>query len=150
VGIANPDPSLTREHEANKARANPASNPFTYFERQAMIKAALISEGLSFTEFELVPFPINYPAYIPYYVPTTAIYYITIYDEWGYAKKKTLEVLGLKVEVLAEGPPTLKLAEGTIIRNIIRENGLWEKFVPQAVAQYLVQHELLNKIHQPA
>lgn len=146
IGIANPDPSLTQAHQANEARATLPSNPFTYFERQAMIKAALLAAGLSQDEFELVPFPINFPEYIRYYTPASATYFMTIYDAWGRAKKETLESLGLKVEVLEEGTPDLKLAAGTTIRKTITEQKRWEQFVPPAVADYLHENDLLPRI----
>ncbi len=146
IGIANPDPSLTQAHQANEARATPDSNPFTYFERQAMIKAALLAEGLSQDEFELVPFPINFPEYIRYYTPASATYFITIYDAWGRAKKETLELLGLHVDVLEEGGPELKLAAGTTIRKTITEQAPWEKFVPKAVSDYILENDLLQRI----
>ena len=41
VGITNPDPTLTREDEADPQRSIPSANPLTYFERYVMIRAAL-------------------------------------------------------------------------------------------------------------
>ncbi|MFW9785970.1 MAG: adenylyltransferase/cytidyltransferase family protein, partial [Candidatus Heimdallarchaeota archaeon] len=64
VGITNPDPSLTRDSEANPHRSKPFANPLTYYERFLMIQAALLEQGLSYTEFSIVPFPINVPELI--------------------------------------------------------------------------------------
>ena len=87
VGITNPDPLLTRDSDANPHRSKPLANPLTYFERYLMTQAALLEQGLSLTEFSIVPFPINVPELIKYYVPLDAIFFLTIYDDWGRQKK---------------------------------------------------------------
>lgn len=68
VGITNPDPSLTKPDESNPHRSLDTSNPFTYFERYTMIKESLLEAGLKRDEFDIVPFPINFPDLIKYYV----------------------------------------------------------------------------------
>lgn len=147
IGIANPDPSLTKSHETNTKRALSESNPFTYFERLTMIKNTLLESGVPLDEFEIVPFPINFPEYIKYYVPLDATFFMTIYDEWGRAKKKILqESLKVKVEVLEEGPFELRKAEGTKIRNLMKNNGNWQMFVPHAVDNYILSNNLIDRI----
>ena len=51
VGITNPDPSLTRDSEANPHRSSPIANPLTYYERYLMVQAALLEQGLKYSEF---------------------------------------------------------------------------------------------------
>jgi cytidyltransferase-like protein len=145
IGIANPDPSLTKPHETNQKRAEKASNPFTYYERLAMIKKTVLNEGIKETEFEIIPFPINYPEYIKYYAPTDATFFITIYDSWGYSKKETLEKQNLRISILQEGEPSLKLAEGTKIRELMLNNQNWEQFVPLKVGEYIKENKLISK-----
>ncbi len=144
IGIANPDPSLTKPHKTNTKRAKITSNPFTYYERLSMIKTTVINAGLKDDEFEIVPFPINFSQYIKYYVPIHSIFFITIYDNWGYAKKETLENQGFKVKVLQEGGTNLKLAEGTEIRELMQNNGEWSKFVPNLVEEYIINNNLIR------
>src|SRR4030042_5015193 len=69
VGITNSDPSLTKYDKANPYRSLSISNPFTYFERLSMIKEALIEGGVKRSKFEIVPFPINKPKLLKYYIP---------------------------------------------------------------------------------
>ncbi|HIP33566.1 MAG TPA: nicotinate-nucleotide adenylyltransferase [Bacteroidia bacterium] len=145
IGIANPDPSLTKSHKANSKRAKTTSNPFTYYERLSMIKNTLISKGINQSEFEIVPFPINFPQYIKYYVPIKSTFFITIYDDWGYAKKETLENNGFTVKVLEEGNIDLKLAEGTEIRELMKKNKNWREFVPNLVAEYITNNNLVEQ-----
>jgi len=143
IGIANPDPSLTSSHKTNTERSKVISNPFTYYERLAMIKKSLLNANFKENEFEIVPFPINFPQYIKYYVPVDAVFFITIYDDWGYAKKEMLEKENFKVKVLND----LKIAEGTKIREMMRKNDKWTELVPKAVAEYITNNKLIeNKI----
>lgn len=145
IGITNPDPSLTKPHKTNLKRASITSNPFKYYERLEMIKTTLINEGIKECNFEIIPFPINFPQYIKCYVPLNGIFFITIYDDWGYSKKEVLESLHLTVRVLQEGSKDLKLAEGTKIRKLMREGMEWEKFVPNSVVKFISNNHLIKK-----
>ena len=78
IGIANPDTSLTKYNTANPHRSNPNANPLTYFERFQMLQGTLKDYGIGLDEFDIVPFPINYPELVFNYVPVDAKYYITI------------------------------------------------------------------------
>ena len=144
IGIANPDPSLTKPHKTNTKRAKTTANPFTYYERLSMIKTTIMNEGIKINEFEIVPFPINFSQYIKYYVPINATFFITIYDSWGYAKKATLENQNFNVKILQEGKTNLKLAEGTEIRKLMKKNGNWSEFVPNLVTEYITNNKLVE------
>lgn len=134
VGITNPDPSHTRQEEADVKRADPAANPLTYFERQTMVRAALSEAGVAATDFSVVPFPISFPELYRYYVPLDALFFLTIYDEWGRRKRRYFEELGLRIEVLWEVPPEQKGLSGTEVRRQLAAGGAWEALVPPAVA----------------
>ena len=144
IGIANPDPSLTKPHKTNHLIAKSTSNPFTYYERLTMIKKTLIYSGINENRFEIVPFPINFPQYIKYYVPINSIFFITIYDNWGYAKKEILRKQGFKIEVLEEGNKNLKIAEGTKIRELMINGMKWKNFVPNPVFEYITDKKLIK------
>ena len=64
IGITNPDPGLTKDNSADLKRSKPEENPFTYYERMNMIRDAMLEAGVSRQEFEIVPFPINFPELI--------------------------------------------------------------------------------------
>ena len=78
VGITNPDPSLTRHSNTNPHRSTPLANPLTYYERYLMTQAALLEQGLNLSEISIVPFPINVPELIKYYVPMDAVFFLSI------------------------------------------------------------------------
>lgn len=146
IGISNPDITLTRYDNVDPHRSEKSSNPFSYYERFQMLQGSVTESGVGLSEFDIVPFPINYPEHIFNYVPRNAIFYMTIYDEWGLEKKKTLEKLGCSVEILWQRDISQKVISSTDIRQCIRENRPWEQFVPPFVYNYILAHNLDERI----
>src|SRR5687767_809718 len=64
VGITNPDVNLTKSDSTHPNRAKTENNPYTYYERLEMIRESLLGVGIKRGDFEIVPFPINYPELI--------------------------------------------------------------------------------------
>jgi nicotinamide-nucleotide adenylyltransferase len=146
VGITNPDPSLTRDSDANPHRSTSIANPLTYFERYLMIQAALLEQGMSLSEFSIVPLPINVPDLIKYYVPLDAIFFLTIYDEWGQQKKKYFEDLGLKIHILWEVPLEKKGLSSSDIRESMIKDRNWEQFVPSSVTKLMKEWNVTQRL----
>ncbi len=137
VGITNPDPTLTRQENADPHRSRSFANPLTYFERYAMVRAALESEGVNQEDFSVVPFPINFPDLYRYYVPLEATFFLTIYDDWGRKKLERFRSLGLAVEVLWERPLGQKGLSGGDIRLRMVRGEPWEDLVPPSTRQLI-------------
>lgn len=148
IGICNPDAELTKYSETNPHRSTLASNPFTYYERYQMIKGTLVHMGIEATDFDIIPFPINYPELIFNYAPASAKYYITIYDAWGHEKKKILESIGCSIEVLWEVSLREKGISGSYVRKLISEGKTWKKYVPQYVYDYMAHNHLDEKLRK--
>ena len=148
VGITNPDPSLTRDSDANPHRSTPLANPLTYYERYLMTQAALLEQGLRLTEFSIVPFPINVPGLIKYYVPLDAIFFLTIYDDWGRQKKDYFQSLGLKIHVLWEVPLEQKGLSSSDIRDLMRKGEKWEHLVPSSVVNLMTQWNIAQRLKE--
>ena len=146
VGITNPDPTLTKDHDSNPHRSTPIANPLTYYERYVMIKEALLEKGLKFSEFSIVPFPINVPELLKYYVPMDAVFFLSIYDDWGRQKKEYLESLGLKVHVLWEVPLEEKGLSGSDIRKSMLKGEPWEHLLPTAVVKLVKKWNIIKRI----
>ncbi|MGB5910646.1 MAG: nicotinate-nucleotide adenylyltransferase [Promethearchaeia archaeon] len=146
VGITNPDPSLTKDHESNPHRSISLANPLTYYERYVMIREALLEKGLKLSEFSIVPFPINLPEFIKFYVPMDAIFFLTIYDDWGRQKKKIFEKLGLKIHILWEVPLDKKGLNGSEIRYAMIKGEAWEHFVPSSVAKLVKEWNIIHRL----
>jgi len=135
VGITNPDPYLTRQDQADPFRSDVASNPLTYFERYLMVRAALREQGVPSDRFSVVPLPVNFPELYKYYVPTDAVFFLTIYDDWGRRKRELFESLGLRIHVLWEVSPEKKGISGSDVRSRMSEGRSWEDMVPRSVAE---------------
>jgi nicotinamide-nucleotide adenylyltransferase len=146
ISNINPDPSLTRDSDANPHRSTSIANPLTYFERYLMIQAALLEQGMSLSEFSIVPLPINVPDLIKYYVPLDAIFFLTIYDEWGQQKKKYFEDLGLKIHILWEVPLEKKGLSSSDIRESMIKDRNWEQFVPSSVTKLMKEWNVTQRL----
>lgn len=132
VGITNPDPSHTRDDPADPQRSSPLANPLTYLERYQLVHSALLEAGLNLPDFTIVPFPINYPELYRYYLPLDAVFFLTIYDDWGRSKLGRFQEMGLRTEVLWERALTDKGQSATDIRRIMIDGQPWEHLVPAA------------------
>lgn len=146
VGITNPDPSLSREDEADPMRSTLLANPLTYFERYTMVKVALIEEGVVGQDFSVVPFPINFPELYRYYVPVEAVFFITICDTWGERKLDLLTGQGLNVEVMWRRTPDTKGLTGSEIRHRMVRGEPWEHLVPASTARLLVKWNIVDRL----
>lgn len=148
IGVCNPDASFTKYNEASSHRSTSAANPLSYFERYEMIKGSMVEAGVN--NFDIIPFPINFPEYIFNYAPKNAKYYITIYDQWGKEKKKTLENLGCDVEVMWTRTDAERFTSGTEVRRRIINNESWEDLVPHFVYAYTIEQGIDNRIRKMA
>lgn len=142
VGVTNPDPFLTDEDSADPERSTPTSNPLTYFQRFTMLRKALRDAGLDCDQFSIVPFPVNRPELYGYYVPLDAVFFLTIYDDWGRRKQELFHSVGLKTEVMWEKPLTEKGIRGAQIRELMALGKPWEHLVPESTAQLLNQWQV--------
>lgn len=146
IGITNPDSFLTKYSDANPYRSTTLANPLTYFERFQMINAAMVEAGVKRNEFDIVPFPINYPELIFNYAPRSAKYYMTIYDEWSKEKQLSLQNLGCNIEVMWTRTNSEKVTSGSEVRDCILHNKSWEHLVPKAVYNYIIQNGIDERI----
>lgn len=134
IGVTNPDADSIREEPTNPERSCAENNPLTFEERKAMIEAAMVEAGVDRHAFSVVPFPINRPERILGNVPKDAVFYLTIYDDWGREKLKRLNGLGLRTHVMWERPESEKGISGTDVRAAIRDGEEWRDLVPDSVA----------------
>jgi len=149
VGITNPDPTLTKTDAADPFRSSPAANPLTYFERYCIIEAVLLEAGLDHAEFSIVPFPINFPDLLHFYVPLNAVFYLTIYDDWGRRKLNLFQSLGLDVEVLWTKSGEQKGISAKEVRRRVAEGEPWEHLVPPAAAFMIKKMGIEARLSQP-
>ena len=148
IGITNPDPSLTRDSKINPLRSTPLANPLSYYERYVMIREVFKEKGFKLSEFSIVPFPINIPELIKYYVPMNAVFFLSIYDDWGRKKKKYLESLGLNVHVLREVSLEDKGLSSSDIREAMINGKPWEHLVPATVVKHMKEWHIINRLKE--
>ena len=148
IGVANPDASLTKFSDANPHRSTSMANPLTFFERFQMIRGAFLAAGIKREEFDIVPFPINYPELLFNYVPMNAKFYMTIYDEWSREKYEWLQKLGCDIEVMWERTNAEKVTSGTEVRNLICKGESWSHLVPEFVFEYITSNKINERIRE--
>jgi nicotinamide mononucleotide adenylyltransferase len=148
VGITNPDPILSRADEADPMRSASSSNPLTYFERYQLISAALVEQGVPNHAFSVVPFPINFPEIYDHYVPTDAVFFITICDKWGERKYELLTGQGLHVEVMWRRTPETKGLTASEVRDKMVNGDPWEHLVPVSTAQLLKEWKVADRLRE--
>jgi len=144
IGIANPDVTLTKHTDFAPHRSTSTANPLTYYERFQMIKHSMINAGVNRNEFDVVPFPINFPDILFNYVPKEATFYITMYSDWDKEKKQMLEKFGCKIGII-HGERT---ASGTQIRNCIINDEPWNHLVPSYVYDFIITNGIDNRMKQ--
>lgn len=146
VGITNPDPSTIVVEPADPDRHRPVANPFTFFERQLMIRAAFDRAGIEPGRFSVVPFPIHHPDRWPHYVPPGTLQLVRVFSEWGLAKTERFRTAGYPLEVLHPG--AAKEVSGQAVREAIRAGRRWEDLVPAGVDEVLVQIDAADRLRQ--
>lgn len=143
IGICNPEADLMKYTKANPHRSKRSANPFTFYERFICIRNAMLESGVKIEEFDIVPFPINFPDKIFNYVPLNAKFYMTIYDEWGEEKYNTLKnELKLDVEVLWKVTLDKKGISASDIRKNMQCGREWKHMVPNSVYEYIIENKL--------
>jgi nicotinamide-nucleotide adenylyltransferase len=154
VGITNPAPYMVREESADLNRSNPSANPLTYYERSVLIQSVMQENGIDLRDLSVVPLPINSPDFYQYYVPLNAVFFLSIYDDWGRKKLSYFESLGLKTHVLREVPLEEKGISASVVRDLMIKDQSWEHLLPQGVAflmkQWKIPARLKKLISTPA
>ena len=95
IALTNPDGRMTGDSVNDQNRSTKAANPLTYFERYEMIKGAMQEFKVPEQEYDILPFPINFPEYIANYMPEDATYFMGLSDAWDEEKYKILRSLKL-------------------------------------------------------
>lgn len=150
VGITNPDPGVTGFDRADPERSRPSHNPLTYYERYRMVRAVLVECGWAPDSFSIVPFPVNRPELYAHYVPMDAVFFLTIYDEWGQKKLEMFQSMGLRTCVLWRKSPSEKGLSGTEIRDRIATGEPVDGLVPPAVAGIIEEIGLAARLRKRA
>jgi nicotinamide-nucleotide adenylyltransferase len=146
IGITNPDPTLIREEKDDQRRSSESANPLTYYERYCLVRDVLLSAGVTRDQMTIVPFPISFPKLYRFYVPMDAVFFLSIYDDWGRRKRDYFHRLGLETHVLWEVKPENKGISGADVRSRMAKGEPWEHLVPDTAAKLLKQWKLEERL----
>ncbi len=146
VGITNPDPCMVRKDPADQHRHAYFANPLTYWERYLMLRQVLSGAGIPFEAFSIVPFPINHRELYRYYVPLDAVFFLSIYDDWGRKKLATFHELELKTHVLWNVPAEEKGISASHVRALMLLGGDWESLVPEATEMLMKEWKIADRL----
>ena len=135
IGITNPDPSVTAKDEKSAHRHRAEANPYTYFQRQWMIREAILDSDLRLDAVVFIPFPVNRPELWRYYVPDDVVHYLRVFSPWEQTKAERLREAGYAVEILQPGAE--KQVEATEVRRRLRAGEQWQELVPAGVARVI-------------
>jgi hypothetical protein len=79
----------------------------------------VLEEFLEHSEFSIVPLPINLPELYHYYVPMDAVFFLSIYDDWGRQKLGYFRSLNLRTHILRKVSPEEKGISSSEIRELM-------------------------------
>ena len=97
-------------------------------------------------EYDILPFPINFPEYIANYMPEDATYFMGLSDAWDEEKYKILRSLKLDVEVLWRREEKDRGVSASWVRSCIAMDEEWAHLVPKSVYKYLTETHLVDRI----
>lgn len=150
IGITNPEPVADTEDPADRQRNLPVSNPLTYFERYRLLKEVLAAKNVPPETVSIVPMPILEPERYRYFLPLDAVFFLTIYDDWGRKKLRTFQKLGLTTQVLWEVSPEQKGISASDVRQRMINKQTWHHLVPPVVAQRLEEWHIPARLRRMA
>lgn len=136
IGITKYDIAPESLNPLGRPRERPEANPLTFFERQVMIRRALVAEGLRDAEFGFVPFPIETPSHLTAFMPTQVKCFTTVCEPWNEEKIEVLRGAGYDVEVLWRSA-TKEITGSAIRASLVKGDGVWRKWVTESVAAYI-------------
>lgn len=134
MAVTNPDTSARREEATSHHRHTSEANPFSYFERVLLLRAALQGAGWD-DRVVIVPFDLTRPPCWPEYVPLNALQVVRVFSEWEREKARQLREAGYQVWEVA-GDPATKV-HATHIRDAMAIGGDWVPLVPAATVPLL-------------
>lgn len=144
IGITNPDPTHIKFETSDPKRSEKMANPLSYFQRYQLIHTAFAELNISKKRFSVVPFPINFPELYRYYVPMDAVFFLSIYDDWGREKLSKFKELNLDTFVLWEVTPEEKGISASKLRSDILLDNNWQKYLPESVFNKLMEWDIKN------
>ncbi len=146
VGVTNADPTWFVPVQESPRRHLQASNPFTFWQRSELIRAALVEE-IPTESLRIVPFPIHDVALWPSYLPENVVCWVR--DRGAWETRKSAELAGrFSVRTI---PAVVSETSGTRIRELLAaDDPAWRELVPRPVAVLINQWRLVGSLELDA
>ncbi len=77
-----------------------------------------------------------------------AVFFLSIYDEWGERKHRYFQSLGLKTHILRKVTPAQKGLSAGEVRHRMRTGQTWEHLVPPATVPLLTAMDLVRRLEE--
>ncbi len=135
IGVTNPDDVARVPHPASAHRHLPDANPWTYPQREVLIRAALARAAVSDSRYRITPFPLDEPAAWPGILPPGTPQLVRVYSDWEREKLRRFTAAGYPPLVL-DGDPRSRITASDI-RNAMRTGGAWRHLVPPGARELL-------------
>jgi nicotinamide mononucleotide adenylyltransferase len=141
IGVTNPTPQTIKESHLSPHRHSEDANPFTFLERQIMLRDCLLDRGLSAKEFSIVPFDLFSSEQWSSFIPDAAHaeFLVRVFSDWELSKMSLFADHGYKVQHIDAG--ISKSMTATDVRERYRSGGNWEALVPLATAEFIRNRE---------
>ena len=119
-------------------------NPFTFKERAEMIRLSLEDSGISDKRYQILPLPDihdndKWPAYVLNTAPDFSIVFV---GDDGIVKELFEKHTKIPVKIVKKEIPVC----ATDIRNEIKNNGDWKKYLTHSTAEYLNKMNAAERI----
>jgi nicotinamide-nucleotide adenylyltransferase len=137
VAITNPYPANARAFPESEHRHRPDANPFTFIERQELVRVALAANDMPPTRFVVVPFDLGAPGTWPHLVPLQATQVAGVKSGWELAKLRMFAEAGYPI--LAVRVEALSALSSTAVRGAMLSEArdIWTQMVPPATVPLL-------------
>ncbi len=136
IGITNPDRRSLKAVPSSAHRHQAGANPFTYLERQRIIRAALNGAAVDLGRYEIVPFPLDAPNVWPDYISLSTPQLVRVFSDWERDKVTTLRNGGYEVVVL-DGDPADRISASNV-RAAMAAGQPWQHWLPRGSAEALI------------
>lgn len=144
VAITNPDTGARRAESTSRHRHTAEANPFSYFQRLKLLRAAVRAEGWD-ERILIVPFDLTQPSCWAEYVPIQALQVVRVFSDWEKEKARQLQEAGYPVWEVP-GDLVTKI-HATDIRAAMAKHQEWARLVPAATVP-LLQDMLVTQMRK--
>lgn len=131
IGITNPDGAPRTAHPSNAHRHLAEANPYTYAQREQLVRAALDADGIAAARCRILPFPLETPAAWPAILPPGTPQLVRVFTAWEQEKVRRFAEAGYP-PIVVEGDLATRLTATDVRRRLAAGEGAPDSVPPGA------------------